>query len=57
MLLEGFGEHSRLVRIESVKTERIDAQIDEILSVEDVEFIHLRNAESGCFIAKIERAE
>ena len=56
MLLEGFGDHSRLVRSEPVENERIDEQIEEILNADDVEFIHIRNAEAGCFIAKIERA-
>ena len=56
MLLEGFGEHSRLVRSEPVETGRVDEQIAELLDVGDIEFIHLRNAEAGCFIAKIERA-
>ena len=55
MLFEGFGERSRLVRSEPVENERIDEQIGEILGAEGVEFIHLRNAEAGCFIAKIER--
>jgi hypothetical protein len=57
MLLEGFGEHSRLVRSVPVNAERVDEQIESLLGVEDVEFIHIRNAEAGCFIAKIERAE
>ena len=57
MLFEGFGEHSRLVRTEPVDSERLDEQIGEILDAEGVEFIHLRNAEAGCFIAKIERVE
>lgn len=57
MLLEGFGEHSRLVRSEPVDNERIDEQIEEILNTDDVRFIHLRNAEAGCFIARIEPAE
>ena len=56
MLLEGFGEHSRLVRSEPVDKERVDEQVAEILSADDVEFIHIRNAEAGCFIARIERA-
>jgi uncharacterized protein DUF1203 len=55
ILLEGFGENSRLVVTEKVDTERLDDQILGMLNVDGVRFIHIRNAEAGCFIAKIER--
>jgi hypothetical protein len=55
MIFEGFGENSRLVTSERVEAERLDAQIDAVLDTKGVEFIHLRNAEAGCFIARIER--
>lgn len=55
MLLEGFGDNSQLVVTVSVETERVDEQIEEVLKTDQVNFIHIRNAEAGCFIAKIER--
>lgn len=55
MLLEGFGDNSKLVVSESVAADRVDEQIGAILNTVGVEFIHLRNDEAGCFIAKIIR--
>ena len=55
LLLEGFGEESRLVRREAVKKQSIENQIAEILALSDVKYINLRNAEAGCFVARIER--
>jgi len=56
LIFEGYGEHSRLAASEPVDAERFDAQIADILSKPDVDFIHLRNGEAGCFIARIERS-
>ena len=55
MLLEGFGDNSKLVVSESVAADRVDEQIGAILNTVGVKFVHLRNAEAGCFIAKIIR--
>jgi hypothetical protein len=55
MILEGFGANSRLVRSEPVSIDSVDEQIEEILDAAEVEVIHIRNAEAGCFIAKIQR--
>ena len=55
MILEGFGANSRLVRSEPLSMDRTDQQIGEILNTSEVEVIHIRNAEAGCFIAKIKR--
>ena len=55
MIFEGFGENSRLVTSHPMEAERLDEQIETVLNTEGVEFIHLRNAEAGCFIARIER--
>ena len=55
MLLEGFGDNSRLVITEPVNKQCINDQIEKVLNTNGVNFIHVRNAEAGCFIAKIER--
>jgi hypothetical protein len=55
MIFEGYGKGSRLTLSEQVDSERLDKQITEMLSKPEVEFIHLRNAEAGCSIARIER--
>jgi hypothetical protein len=54
LILEGYGDHSRLVASQPVDTERIDYQIEEVLGTPEVNFIHVRNGEAGCFIARIE---
>lgn len=54
MIFEGYGEHSRLVRSEVVDSDRFDEQIADVLGSPGVDFIHIRNAEAGCFIARIE---
>lgn len=38
-----------------MEAERIDLQIGEILDKDRVRFVNIRNAEAGCFIARIER--
>lgn len=53
MIFEGYGDHSRLVVSETVNPDSLDQQIEDVLSTEGVEFIHIRNREAGCFIAKI----
>jgi hypothetical protein len=55
MIFEGYGDHSRLVASRPVDVENLDAQIDEVLTTPEVNFIHIRNGEAGCFIARIER--
>ena len=55
MIFEGYGERSRLVASEPAKTEKLDEQIIQMLANPEIEVIHVRNAEAGCFIARIER--
>lgn len=55
MLFEAFGDDSELITREHVERDKIDEQIGEILSLANVNYINLRNAEAGCFIARIER--
>ena len=55
VLLEAFGDESRLVAREAMEADRIDDQIRFIFSNPEVRFINLRNAEAGCFIARVER--
>lgn len=56
MIFEGYGDHSRLVASESVEKERFEQQIADMLAAPDVNFIHIRNGEAGCFIARIEKS-
>lgn len=56
LLFESFGNESELIKREKVQTESIDLQIEETLSSRAVNYINIRNAEAGCFVARIERA-
>ncbi|HVE55515.1 MAG TPA: DUF1203 domain-containing protein [Pyrinomonadaceae bacterium] len=56
LLFEGFGNESELVRRETVKKDGIETQIAEIFAFSKVNYINIRNAEAGCFVARIERA-
>ena len=57
MIFEGFGKNSLLLASEKVNAVKVDEQIENILNTEGVNFIHLRNGEAGCFIARIESQE
>jgi hypothetical protein len=54
MLFEAFGENSEIMKREAVQTELFDGQIESLLSLPGVNFVNLRNAEAGCFIARID---
>jgi hypothetical protein len=56
LLFESFGEKSELIKREAVRKENIKTQIAEMLVLSRTSYIHIRNAEAGCFIARIERA-
>jgi hypothetical protein len=57
LLLEGFGDQSRLIRRDALAGESVESQIDDIFSDADIRFINLRNAEAGCFVARVERLD
>ncbi len=55
LLLEGYGENSDLVRREKVFGDAVENQIAELLSLQAVNYVNIRNSEAGCFVARIER--
>jgi len=54
VLFEGFGECSHLIVREPIDADQTDAQIERIFSREDIRYINIRNAEAGCFVARID---
>lgn len=50
--LEAFRESGELVERERMDRDNVAAQIDSLLSDPDVQYVNLRNAEAGCFIAR-----
>ena len=57
LLFEAFAEESQLVAREPVRADALDAQLDAIFARTEVRFIYLRNAEAGCFVARIVRKD
>jgi hypothetical protein len=55
LLFEGYGKESALIKRETVRSESIDEQIGGIFGLPEVDYINVRNAEAGCFVARIER--
>jgi hypothetical protein len=54
-LFEGYGENSELIRREGAAPDKIEKKIIDIFSNDSVKYINVRNADAGCFIARIER--
>jgi hypothetical protein len=57
LLFEGYAEESELVKREAIDKENLKNQIAAIFALSGVNYINIRNAEAGCFVAKIERRE
>ncbi|QYO67878.1 DUF1203 domain-containing protein [Leptolyngbya sp. 7M] len=56
ILLEAFSNESRLVSREVMDPLSVDAQLADLFDDNEVVFINLRNADAGCFIARVERS-
>jgi hypothetical protein len=57
LLFESYAEESELVKREAIDKENFTNQIAAIFAFPGVNYINIRNAEAGCFVAKIERRE
>ena len=55
LLFEGYAAESELVKREAVNKENIEHQIAEMFVLPNVNYINIRNAEAGCFVARIEK--
>jgi Protein of unknown function (DUF1203) len=55
LFLEGFGRGTWTVRREPVEAGSIEADIAAMLRDPAIELLQIRNAEAGCFIARVER--
>ena len=56
LLFEGYGDEGELVKREIVNKENVENQIAEIFALPNVGYINIRNAEAGCFVARIEKS-
>ena len=56
LFIEGFGRGTWTVRREPVDAESIEADIAAMLRDPAIERVQIRNAEAGCYIARVEPA-
>ena len=56
LLFEGFAERGEMVKREKMDKENLESQIEEMLAIPSVRFVNIRNAEAGCFVARIDRS-
>ena len=54
LLFEGFGETGRLETRVGIDRSAVDDQIRAVLDTPGVDYIYVRNAEAGCFVARID---
>jgi hypothetical protein len=55
LVLEAFGADRSLVAEERFRDGQLEPRVERILENSRIRYIHLRNGEAGCFIARIER--
>ena len=55
LALEGYGAMGVLLVQRRVGTAQFEAALDSMFEPREVQYVHLRNAEAGCFIARIDR--
>ena len=57
LMLEGYGAGRWPVAREGVSGGGVEGALERLFAHAAVEYVHVRNAEAGCFIARVERAE
>jgi hypothetical protein len=55
LIFEAFGENAAILQREKVTESEIENLIEKLFSPANVKYINIRNAEAGCFIARIDR--
>jgi hypothetical protein len=55
LTLEAYGENRWIVARERPSADEIESSVERLLQTSGVNYIHIRNTEAGCFIARIER--
>jgi hypothetical protein len=56
LTFEAYGEHRWIVARSRASGYRIDEAISDLFARPEVKYVHVRNAEAGCFIAHVARA-
>ena len=55
LTLEAYGENRWIIARERPSAKEIESSVERLLQTSGVRYIHVRNTEAGCFIARIER--
>ena len=55
LTFEGYGQDRWIVARERVADGEVEPALERLLARKDVEYVHVRNTEAGCFIALVER--
>jgi hypothetical protein len=55
LTLEAYGADRWIIARERPSAHEIESSVDRLLNTSGVRYIHIRNTEAGCFIARIER--
>jgi hypothetical protein len=56
LMLEGYGAGRWLVAREPVRDGRVEEAAERLFANAAVTYVHVRNAEAGCYVARVERA-
>jgi len=56
LTLEGYGPDRWIVSRERISNGEVEPAMERLLANSEVEYVHVRNTEAGCFIALVERA-
>lgn len=57
LIFEGYGDERWIVARERLVDGDAETAIERLLANPDVHYVHVRNYEAGCFVARVERAE
>jgi hypothetical protein len=55
LTLEAYGENRWIIARERPSMHEIESSVERLLHTSGVRYIHVRNTEAGCFVARIER--
>ncbi|MGH9635959.1 MAG: DUF1203 domain-containing protein [Candidatus Angelobacter sp.] len=55
LTLEAYGENRWIIARERPSADELETSVERLLQTSGVHYIHIRNTEAGCFIARIER--
>ena len=55
MLIEAYGPSGELLGREQVRRQSAEAVLERLFAATGADYLHIRNAEAGCFMARVDR--